>query len=57
MLTIVARPIGNVPRKRLWVGWRIMAPHISGYTLYRTIEIKRKRMKRPTFKQKTTTEM
>ena len=46
MLTMVAKPMGTVPRKRDWVGWRIISPQISGYMVYLAIDRERKRVKR-----------
>jgi hypothetical protein len=57
MLIIVARPIGKVPIKRLCAGCRIIANHISGYTVYRTIEMKVNRMNNTTFRENITTEI
>jgi hypothetical protein len=57
MLTIVARPIGKVPMKSDWAGCRIIAHHISGYTVYLTTEIKKNVINKTIFKQKIMTEI
>lgn len=39
ILTMVARPIGTVPRKRDWTGWFSIATKMPRYTVYRIMEM------------------
>ena len=57
ILMMVARPIGKVPMKSDWAGCLIMAHHISGKTVYRTMEITVKVTNSAIFRQNTTTEI
>jgi hypothetical protein len=54
--TIVAKPMGMVPRKRELFGSWIITPQISGYSVYLSMEIVKAREKRMTFSTKKTTE-
>jgi hypothetical protein len=44
MFTSVAKPIGTVPKKSDWTGWRSMSVHVAGYRVWRKIEIRRMRV-------------
>jgi hypothetical protein len=48
----LANPIGNVPKKRDCAGCPIMAPQISGYRVYRAMDMKVNTEKRKMFKTK-----
>ena len=54
--TSVAKPMGIVPRNRELVGSAIMTAQISGYKVYRRVEMTRAKVKRIVFRTKKTTE-
>lgn len=57
IFTIVASPIGNVPRNKDCTGWRIMQPQTPGNRVYRNSEMVEKSRKSPTFRAKVATEI
>lgn len=50
----VAKPMGMVPRKSELIGSRIMTPQISGYSVYRTMDVVRASVKRMVLRTKKT---
>jgi hypothetical protein len=52
MFTSVAKPIGTVPKKSDWTGWRSMSVHVAGYRVWRKIEIRRMRVKKKALRMK-----
>jgi hypothetical protein len=57
MLIIVVKPMGNVPMNIDWTGWTIIAPKISGYSVYRKRLMIHPVTKRRTLRAKMTTEI
>jgi hypothetical protein len=57
MLIIVVKPMGNVPMNIDCTGWTIMAPKISGYSVYRKKLMIHPVMKRRTLIANMTTEI